>query len=222
MRGDYVSLFTMSDPIAIEEDNPLADQKLYSAACERNRGPILEVLQQVFPAEGRVLEIAAGTGMHAVFLAKHLPGLSWLPTDSDDEALRSIDAWRDEAGLTNLEAPRSLDTRDENWATGTVDAILCCNMIHISPWDSCRDLFRGADEVLCDTGVVVTYGPYFFPGGENAASNEVFDRSLRTRNPAWGVRSVDDVSCVARDCGFIREETIALPANNHAMVWRRA
>lgn len=211
-----------NETIAMQEDDPVGDERIYSAACERNRQPILSVLQDVLPTRGRVLEIAAGTGMHAAYFAHSLPGLEWIPTDPDPEARRSIDAWRRDAGAPFLQAARTLDTRDEDWGVADVDAILCCNMIHISPWESCRGLFRGADHVLAPEGVVVTYGPYFFPGAPPVPSNEAFDRSLRARDPEWGVRQIDDVTEVARDWGFARERTLALPANNHVVVWRRA
>lgn len=211
-----------NETIAMREDDPVADERLYSAACERNREPILKVLRAAFPAEGRVLEIAAGTGMHAAFFARHLPGLEWIPTDPDPEARQSIDAWRRDAGAPLLQPARSLDTCVADWGVSEIDAILCCNMIHISPWESTRGLFRGADHVLGSEGVLVTYGPYFFPDAEPVPSNEAFDRSLRARNPEWGVRQIDDLTKLARDWGFAREQTLALPANNHAIVWRRA
>lgn len=208
--------------IAFEGDDQVSDRRIYSAACERNREALLDVLRRVFPSEGRVIEIAAGTGMHALHFARNLPQLEWVPTDPDSEARESIDAWSGDANLPNLRSARELDTRDENWVVGDADAILCSNMIHIAPWESCIGLFRGADHILHDRGVVVTYGPYRFPGRAPVPSNESFDLSLRSRNPEWGVRSIDDVTEVAGDWGFCRHETVPMPANNHSIVWTRA
>lgn len=212
----------MKGKIAFEGEEQVSDRRIYSAACERNREALLDVLRRVFPHEGRVIEIAAGTGMHALHFSRNLPDLQWVPTDPDSEARESIEAWRQDAGLANLEPAQELDTREEPWGVGEADAILCSNMIHIAPWESCIGLFRGADRILRDGGVVVTYGPYRFPGREPVPSNENFDVSLRFRNPEWGVRSIDDVSKVARDWGFSRLETVPMPANNHSVVWRRS
>ena len=212
----------MNGEIAFEGDDHVSDRRIYSAACERNREALLDVIRRVFPARGRVIEIAAGTGMHALHFSRHLPNLEWVPTDPDGEARESIDAWSWEADLPNLQPARTLDTREEHWDVGEADAILCSNMIHIAPWASCIGLFRGADHILRDGGVLVTYGPYRFPGREPVPSNESFDESLRARNPEWGVRSIDDVTQVARDWGFSRQETVPMPANNHSIVWARA
>lgn len=212
----------MKGKIVFEGEDQVSDRRIYSAACERNREALLDVLRRVFPEEGRVIEIAAGTGMHALHFARNLPDLEWVPTDPDSDARASIEAWRQDAGLSNLQPAKELDTREEAWDVGEADAILCSNMIHIAPWESCVGLFRGADRTLRDQGVVVTYGPYRFPGGPPVPSNENFDASLRLRNLEWGVRSIDEVTQVARDWGFSRHETVRMPANNHSIVWRRA
>lgn len=194
-------------------------------AVARNREPILEILHRVLPREGRVLEIASGTGEHAVFFAGALPGLVWMPTDCDDAALRSIAAHRALAALPNVEAPRFLDTR-EPWpvdlvATAPIAAIVAINVIHISPWEATLALFDGARRVLAPGAPLVTYGPYVVDGHHTAPSNEAFDGSLRARDPRWGVRDVADVAQVAHDAGFSLEERIPMPANNFTLVFRR-
>ena len=193
----------------------------YSTACERNRDPILEVLRRVFPVEGRVLEISAGTGMHSAWFAPRLPGLNWLPTDRDPVALASIASWREAVGVPNLRAPVYLDTRDPSWPVAEVDAVLCCNMIHISPWESAQGLFAGLARVLARDGVAVLYGPFRFSGEWTSPSNARFDQSLRSRDPSWGVRDLDDVVALAQEHGLALEETVAMPANNHCQVFGR-
>ncbi len=195
--------------------------KQHSPACERNRGPILEVLREVFPSSGRVLEIAAGTGMHSAWFAPRLPGLTWQPTDIGDSALASLRAWREEVAAPNLLEPLRLDTRDPVWPVSDVQAALCCNMIHISPWESAVGLFAGLGRVLDAGGVFVLYGPFRLDGVHHAPSNEAFDRSLRSRDPSWGVRDLDAVTAVAAEHGLVQEELRALPANNHAVVFRK-
>ena len=195
--------------------------KQHSPACERNRGPILEVLREVFPPTGLVLEIAAGTGMHSVWFAPRLPTLTWQPTDIGGPALASIRAWRKEVEALNLLEPIRLDTRDPVWPVQQAQAALCCNMIHISPWESALGLLAGLGRVLDAGGVFVLYGPFRFDGVFQAPSNEAFDRSLRSRDPRWGVRDLGEVTAVAAEHGLVREEVRALPANNHAVVFRR-
>lgn len=192
-------------------------------AAARNREPILEVLRRVLPREGRVLEIASGTGEHATFFAAALPGLVWIPTDADPSALTSIAAHRALAALPNVEPPRLLDTR-EPWpleADEKLAALVAINVIHISPWEATLALFAGAAKVLPEGAPLVTYGPYAIDGAHTAPSNETFDASLRARDPRWGVRDVADVTRVAEDAGFVLEERVAMPANNFTLVFRR-
>ncbi|MBK9034498.1 MAG: DUF938 domain-containing protein [Myxococcales bacterium] len=190
-----------------------------SPSVARNRAPILEVLRRALPPSGVVLEIASGTGEHAVHFAGALPALTWQPTDADPAARASIAAWREDAALPNLRAPLPLDVTGP-WPLATADAVVCINMIHISPWAATEALFAGAARVLAAGAPLVTYGPYRF-GGVTAPSNLDFDASLRARDPRWGVRDVDDLDACAATCGLARIETVALPANNHALVWRR-
>ena len=191
--------------------------KQFAPATARNREPIRDVLARVLPASGVVLEIASGTGEHGVFMAAAFPHIEWQPSDPDEVALASIAAWRAEAALPNLRAPVRLDVRDAAWPAA--NAIACINMIHISPWEATLALFAGAARTLAAGELLFTYGPYRFDG-VTAPSNEDFDRSLRSRNPAWGVRDVADLRAAAN--GLTLVETIAMPANNHSLVFRRA
>jgi SAM-dependent methyltransferase len=193
--------------------------KRHAPASERNREPILEVLRRVLPARGLVVEIASGTGQHAVHVAAALPGITWQPTDLDPDALTSIAAWREEAGLANLRAPVALDVTAPVWPFDAADAIVCINMIHIAPWAASVALLDGAGRLLPAGGVLYTYGPYRFDG-VTAPSNEAFDRSLRERDPAWGVRDVRDLRAAAAARGLTLDEVVAMPANNHSLVFR--
>jgi SAM-dependent methyltransferase len=191
-------------------------------ATSRNRAPILEILRPLLPEGALVLEVASGTGQHAAFLAGALPHVVWQPTDVDRESLESIDAWRAEAGVPNLLPATVLDATSEAWPVARADAIVCINMIHIAPWAACEGLLRGAARVLGPGGVLFLYGPFRIGGALPATSNVAFDASLRARDPAWGVRELDDVTALANSRGFVREALVALPANNHAVVYRRA
>lgn len=196
--------------------------KLVSEAAERNRDPILAVLSRVVPASGTVLEVASGSGQHVVHFARALPHLTWQPSDADPAARASIQAWAAEAALANVLAPLALDAASDDWPLAHADAMVCCNMVHISPWAVALGLFRGAGRILGRGAPLVLYGPFRFEGRFTAPSNEGFDRSLRERDPAWGVRDVVDLEAAARGAGLALEETIAMPANNHSLVFRRA
>lgn len=195
--------------------------KRHALPTERNREPLLAVLRQVLPASGTLLEVASGTGQHAVFFAREFPGLTWQPTDVEPESLGSIAAWREEAALPNLLPPLPLDARQDTWPVQAADAILNVNMIHISPWEACQGLLRGAGRVLVPGGCLVMYGPYFVEGRETAPSNLAFDESLRTRNPTWGVRQLGAVTAEAARHGLVREQVVDMPSNNLTVVFRR-
>jgi hypothetical protein len=190
-------------------------------AVARNRDPILAVLRRVLPKQGTVLQIAEGTGEHAVHFAAALPGLTWQPTDRDAAALRSIAAWREQVGSPNLLAPLELDVASQPWPVERADAVLCINMIHISPWRATEGLMAGAARVLPSGGLLFLYGPYKEGGVHTAPSNEAFDADLRARNPEWGVRDLDDVRALAAHHSFDFAERIAMPANNLSVVFRR-
>ena len=221
--------------------------KAYAPATQRNRQPILDAIAPILPRPpnegdgnqgdgqarpptGSVLEIASGTGEHAVFLSSSLPWMIWQPTDANDGALESIAAWRAELGEDNLRAPVRLDVTQAGWEAsapaaarpGGYDAIVCINMIHIAPWEACLGLLRGAAVLLAPGRVLYLYGPFRFGGRFTAPSNEAFDATLRARDPSWGVRDLDDVSAAAAERGFVQGEVIAMPANNHSVVFRRA
>ncbi len=186
-----------------------------SPSTARNRQPILDVLRPRLPERGRVLEVASGAGEHAVFLSTALPGLVWRPSDPDPEALVSIAAWRNQTGLPNLEAPIRLDAADlQTWPTGPFEAVVCINMIHISPWASTLGLMAGAGRVLASRGRLFLYSPYVEADVDTAPSNLAFDESLKSRNPAWGLRDLAQVKAAAAAEGLAFIERIAMPANN--------
>ncbi|KAA2242229.1 DUF938 domain-containing protein [Salinarimonas soli] len=195
---------------------------LESPSVQRNREPILAVLRGVLPPTGLVLEVASGTGEHAVHLAGALPGLRWQPTDADPAALRSIAAHRARAGLPNLLPPIPLDAAGAWPADLRADAVVSINMIHIAPWAATHGLMAGAAAVLPPGGVLYLYGPFREDGVATAESNEAFDLDLRARDPAWGLRDLDAVAGLAERHGLALAERIAMPANNLSVVFRRA
>lgn len=200
------------------------DAKQHAPATLRNREPIAAVLARELPASGTVLEIAAGTGEHAVFFAGMFPALAWQPTDPSDEALASIAAYRAEYAGDNLAAPVLLDAAvPEGWPVAAADAIVCINMVHISPWQATQGLFRGAAQILGSSGgPLILYGPYIEQGVETAASNLEFDASLKARNPAWGLRDAEALDALAASHGMARSARYAMPANNIILVYRAA
>jgi len=201
---------------------PDADPRRHSPPAERNRAPILEVLRRLLPDRGQALEIASGTGQHAVHFAAGLPGWTWYPSDPEPSALASIAAWAADAGLANLQPPVRLDVLDAPWPVqGPFDAVFCANMLHISPWSTCGALMRGAARCLARSGVLVTYGPYLVQGQPTAPGNVDFDADLRARNPAWGLRHVHEVAAQARIVGLELADQVAMPANNLTLVFRR-
>ena len=193
-------------------------RKQEAPATLRNRDPILEVLREALPERGMVLEIASGTGEHAAYFARRLPELVWQPSDVDPICLESIEAYRQEAALDNLRPPLTLDVCAP-WHVDTLDAVVCINMIHIAPWRACEALLDGAAHHLPAGAPLVLYGPFRFGGSFTAPSNAAFDESLRRRDPAWGVRDLDDVTAKALRAGLERREVRALPANNHAVTF---
>jgi SAM-dependent methyltransferase len=193
-----------------------------SAAAERNKDPILSVLESVLPATGRVLEIASGTGQHVCYFAASLPGLEWQPSEPDTADLGAIATRVRDSGLVNVLPPVALDVQESRWpVTGRYDAILCINMIHISPWAATHGLFRGAARLLGPRGLLVTYGPYL-ENGQAVQSNLDFDASLKRRNPEWGLRELEEVSRVANSHGLHREKLVRMPANNLTVVFAKA
>ena len=198
--------------------------KQHAPATLRNRDPIAQVLARELPASGTVLEVAAGTGEHAVFFAEAFPALAWQPTDPSPEALASITAYRDDYPGQNLAAPLLLDaSAPESWPVTQADAIVCINMVHISPWEATLGLFAGAARVLAaGRGPLVLYGPYIEQGVETAPSNLEFDASLKARNPLWGLRDAAALDVLAGQHGMTRSARHAMPANNIILVYRGA
>jgi hypothetical protein len=193
----------------------------WAPAAERNREPILAVLREVLPAHGTVLEIASGTGQHAVHFAAALPALVWQPSDADPAARASIAAWAEQAALPNLHAPLALDVCATRWPLASAAALVCCNMIHIAPWQATEGLFAGASNLLDAGTPLVLYGPFRRDGAHTAPSNAAFDAQLRARNPAWGVRDLEVVTALAVAAGFAFDRLVPMPANNFCVVFRR-
>lgn len=197
--------------------------KQHAPATLRNREVIAEVLARELPPSGRVLEVAAGTGEHAVFFAAAFPALAWQPSDPSPEALASIAAYRAEYPGDNCAAPVLLDAAvPESWPVTRADAILCINMVHISAWEATVGLFAGAARVLGDSGApLILYGPYLEHGVDTAPSNLEFDASLKARDPRWGLRNAEDLDRLAAQHDLARSARHALPANNIMLVYRR-
>ena len=196
------------------------DSRLFSSATARNRGPILDVLRAVLPTKGLVLEIASGAGEHVVHFAAHLPTLTFCPSDPNAEARESALAWTAFSGVTNVMAPLALDAARTPWPIAQADALICINMIHISPWSATKGLFNGARAILPVGAPLYLYGPYKRGGAHTAPSNAEFDLSLRARNDSWGVRNLEEVAdCAARN-GFAGPEIIEMPANNLSLIFR--
>lgn len=194
--------------------------KRIAPAAARNRDAIADVLARWLPASGCVLEVASGTGEHVVHFAHRFADLTWQPSDADSGARASIAAWVEEAALPNLVSQLCLDASEADWPLAHADAVLCINMVHISPWEATLGLIAGAAQVLPTGGPLILYGPYRQAGLVTAASNEDFDASLKARDGAWGLRSVEDVAVVASD-GFSLDEIAPMPANNLMLLFRR-
>jgi cyclopropane fatty-acyl-phospholipid synthase-like methyltransferase len=193
-----------------------------SPSTARNREPILNVLQRVLAPNARVLEIASGSGEHAVYAAAAMPNLTWQPSDPDADARASIAAWIESEALRNVRMPISIDVRDEDWGVkgdAPFDAIIAINMIHISPWQATLGLMAGARRLLRPGGALVTYGPYKRDGRHTAPSNAAFDASLQARDPAWGVRDVSEVEAAANESSLTLREIVEMPANNLSLVF---
>jgi hypothetical protein len=197
----------------------MIDHRRTAPATWRNREPILHVLRPILPPTGLVLEIASGTGEHVAYFAAALPGLRWQPSDPDPIARASIAAWA--AGTENIRAPLLLDASAEAWPVERAEAIICINMVHISPWTATAGLMRGAAAILNPGAPLYLYGPFRRMGAHTAPSNASFDADLRAQNPAWGVRNVEAVIEEAGRNGLALNEVVEMPANNLSVVFRR-
>ena len=193
--------------------------KRHAPAAERNRRPILDALTPRLPERGLLLEVASGTGQHAIYLAEHLPHLEFQPSDADAQALESITAWVDEMRLPNVRTPVRLDAAAPTWPVTEADVVFCANMVHIAPWGAAEGLFRGAGQILKERGRLFVYGPFLVGGQPTTESNADFDRSLRARDPAWGLRDLSDIEQLAKQAGLLARERLDMPANNFLVVF---
>lgn len=200
---------------------PDRDERLSAPATQRNREPILAVLRAELPPSGTVLELASGTGEHAVHFAQALPGLTWQPSDPSPQARRSIAAWIASAGLANLLPPLDLDASGADWPVERADALVCINMIHISPWEATEGLMRGAGRLLGPGAPLVLYGPFRRADRPLDPSNAAFDRDLRGRDPRWGLRTLEEVARCAESRGLRQIAVHEMPANNLTVVFRK-
>ncbi len=200
---------------------PAAGQRRSAPAALRNREPIAQVLQEWLPQHGLVLEIASGTGEHAVYFAERFPNLEWQPTDVHPDALASIAAWREAARLPNVREALVLDASSD-WPISRADAVLSINMVHISPWTSALGLVAGAAQVLPRGGPLILYGPWLKDDMPTVESNLAFDQDLRSRDPEWGLRRVEDFAAAAAEQGLRLDQTRSMPANNLMLLLRRS
>jgi hypothetical protein len=189
-------------------------------AALRNREPILAVLREWLPESGLVLEIASGTGEHVVYFAEAFPNLEWQPSDVHPSGLASIAAWRGAAALPNVREPIVIDAAAPDWPISHADALLNINMVHISPWRAALGLLDGAAHILRPGGALILYGPWLKDDIPTASSNLAFDRELRSRDPEWGLRCVEDFAAAAEQRGLRLEQTRAMPANNLMLLLR--
>ncbi len=209
-----------SSPPWMPSDGGSGDKR-HAPATLRNRDAIAAALGEWLPATGTVLEVASGSGEHIVHFAATFPALHWQPSDPDPAGLVSIVAWCADAGLANIAPPLALDASADDWPIEQTDAILCINMVHISPWAATLGLLAGAARLLPSGAPLILYGPYIEPDAPTADSNLAFDSSLRARDPAWGLRRTDDVKAVAAAAGLTFAERRAMPANNLMLLFRR-
>ncbi len=210
--------------------NKPQDARQYAPATQRNREPILEILTQVLPTDGSVLEIASGTGEHAVYFAPRLSPRQWIPSDPNPLHCASIAAWSKHLPSENLQPPLEIDVRQPVWivekealfATSPLTAIVNINMIHISPWTACLGLMAGASRILSSGGILYLYGPFKRDGKHTAPSNAAFDESLRAQNPEWGVRNLEDVVTAASRDNLSLVNVYQMPANNLSVVFKKS
>jgi len=212
-------------PRTLEPLGKAGDARLSSPSTGRNKEPLLDALQGELTDAKRVLEIASGTGEHAVHFCTALPHLQWQPSDIADDALASIAAWRAAAAIEEIAPPLKLDMTTDHWwdaVASPIDFIFCCNMIHISPWATTQGLMQGAGALLGPGDKLSLYGPFSRGGVHTAPSNEDFDQSLKSRDPSWGVRDRDDVAREAEAAGLGLVREIEMPANNLILLFQKA
>lgn len=199
------------------------DLRQYSPATQRNRQPILDILKKIIPLSGNILEIASGTGEHAVFFAPHFYPRKWISSDVNSQNIESIKSWKNICAIDNLEFPLILDVTKDDWGIREnlkpITSIVNSNMIHISSWETCIGLMRGAKKILPSGGILYLYGPFKINNQHTSVSNQQFDQSLKRQNPQWGIRNLDDVILVAKENGLIFQEMIKMPANNMSIIF---
>ncbi|GAA6620067.1 DUF938 domain-containing protein [Scytonema sp. NUACC26] len=213
------------------------DARKYAPATQRNREPILEVLLNVLPPNGTILEVASGTGEHAVFFAPHLKPRKWLPSEPNPQLRTSIAAWSANLLCENLYPPIDIDVCAPVWSVekdaspkwshiddlerSPITAIVNINMIHIAPWSACLGLMAGAGRILPPGGILYMYDPFKVDGKHTAPSNEAFDESLQSQNPEWGVRDLNDIVNAARTQNLTLVKTYQMPANNLSVIFQQ-
>ncbi|RKF21945.1 DUF938 domain-containing protein [Altericroceibacterium spongiae] len=195
--------------------------KRNAPAVARNREPLTAILAEELPDSGMVLEVASGTGEHAVYFAERFPELHWQPSDPDAGARASIVAWQKESELANLALPIALDAGEEEWPECALSAMLCINMVHISRWAASEGLMKAAGRLLPQGAPLILYGPYLEPDVETARSNLEFDASLKARNMEWGLRPIGAMDRLAERNGLERTRRVAMPANNLTLIYRK-
>jgi cyclopropane fatty-acyl-phospholipid synthase-like methyltransferase len=200
---------------------PAQDPRLSSPAALRNRDPIADLLGDVLPGGGSVLEIASGSGEHVVHFANLFPNLIWQPSDPSPEARASIEHWVKADSLSNVLPPLDIDASNQDWPVERADAMIAINMIHISPWPATKGLLAGAGRLLPTGAPLILYGPYRRKGQPLVPSNVEFDASLRARNPDWGIRLLEDVASLAGQSGLALTSITEMPANNLGVVFMR-
>jgi hypothetical protein len=196
-----------------------SDARRFAPSAARNREPIVAVLRRVLPPTGLVLEVASGSGEHAVYFAAELPHIDWQPSEPDADNRASIVAWTAASGVANVRAPLSLDVTDESWPIARADALVSINMVHIAPWAACEGIMRGAASLLAAGAPLYLYGPFHRGGRPTAPSNDAFDRELRARNPQWGVRDLEAVAEAAARHRLGLGEVVEMPSNNLSLVF---
>jgi SAM-dependent methyltransferase len=206
----------------VEDRSAIGDARQFSPSAARNCEPIREVLTRVLPRKGIVLEIGSGTGEHALCFARALTNLVWIPSDPDSASRASIEAWIATEELANVRAPLAIDVRGAIWGVeddAPFDAMISLNMVHIAPWEAALGLLAGAGRLLRPNGVLFFYGPFMLGGTHTAPSNAAFDADLKSREPRWGVRDVDDLVREAAPHGLELREVVPMPANNLSLVF---
>lgn len=201
------------------------DLRQYAPATQRNRDSIFETLVSVLPPAGNILEIASGTGEHAVYFASKLKNYQWIPSEPDAMRQKSIDAWRKFYYSSNCRSSMNIDVLNPTWTEGLknleIIAIVNINMIHISPWEACLGLIKGAGNLLPSGGILYLYGPYKQRGKHTAPSNQLFDESLCLQNQAWGVRNLEDVIDISQQQGLKFMKIVNMPANNLSVIFQK-